>query len=134
MVSETAGGSENSCKFHWQAGRVESVSSFKRAFVSCVSQTDLARLVSDKLTSLSSSLVAHRDMNSCGVVHGKSCGVTHVYSSGATAHGNSRVDRGQGVVGGTKPWRTSARSMAWRLAVRNLLLYSRRQAERPGAG
>ena len=43
-----------------------------------MSSSDRVRLVSDKLTSLCSSPVAHGDTNSCGVVHDNSRGVIYI--------------------------------------------------------
>ena len=111
------------------AGRVVD-SEFSSLFQPCMSPIDRHRLVSD-VTDGRRTLHARLSTNSCVMGHGNShhvghtnsCMGIHANSGGASAHGNSRVERGREVSGETKTLSTRTLSRVWRLAVgENILL------------
>ena len=99
-------------------------SDFSSLFHPCMSPIDRHRLVSDVVDGRCT-LHARLSTNSFGIGHGtshhvvheKSCVGIHANSRGASAHGNSRLERGCEVSGETKTLSTSTLSRVWRLAV-----------------
>ena len=98
--------------------------SFSACFQPCMSPIDRHRLVSDVVDGRCT-LHARGSTNSCGSGHGNSPGVEHVNSCmgihadsrGASAHGNSRLERGREVSGETETSSTCTLSGVWRPAV-----------------
>ena len=107
------------CRLH-----LGDVDSFSACFLPCKSPIDRHRLVSDVVDGRCT-LHARLSTNSCVIGHGNShhvvrtdsCMGIHANSRGASAHGNSRIERGHEVSRETKTSSMSTLSRVWRPAV-----------------